>query len=109
MDQNLINELFLEIKELKERVEKLEGKKKQKAFSKPEIYELQRYFLDRGSNTCIDDAERFYDFYESKNWFVGKTKMKCWKAAVRNWIRGNNNAKSFGNTATLTNLGDTDF
>ena len=33
------------------------------------------------------DADRFVDFYESKNWYVGKNKMKDWKAAVRNWAR----------------------
>ena len=27
----------------------------------------------------------FYDFYESKNWYVGKNKMKDWKACVRTW------------------------
>lgn len=33
------------------------------------------------------DADRFVDFYESKGWLVGKTKMRDWKAAVRNWAR----------------------
>ena len=25
------------------------------------------------------------DFYETKNWYVGKNKMVNWKAAVRTW------------------------
>jgi hypothetical protein len=33
------------------------------------------------------DAERFVDHYESNGWMVGRTKMKDWKAAVRNWSR----------------------
>lgn len=33
------------------------------------------------------DANHFVDFYISKNWYVGKNKMKDWKAAVRNWQR----------------------
>jgi hypothetical protein len=33
------------------------------------------------------DAEAFIDFYESKGWFIGKNKMKDWKAAVRTWER----------------------
>ena len=33
------------------------------------------------------DAERFVDFYASKDWMVGKNRMKDWKAAVRNWAR----------------------
>ena len=33
------------------------------------------------------DAERFVNFYESKGWMVGKSKMKDWQAAVRNWAK----------------------
>ena len=40
------------------------------------------------------DAERFIDFYESKGWFVGKNKMKDWKAAVRNWARSQREEKT---------------
>ena len=39
------------------------------------------------------DASRFVDFYSSKGWMVGKTKMKDWQAAVRNWER-NSDAKA---------------
>ena len=31
------------------------------------------------------DPEEFFNFYESKGWLVGKTKMKDWQAAVRTW------------------------
>ena len=27
------------------------------------------------------------DYYESKGWLVGRSKMKDWRAAVRNWER----------------------
>lgn len=33
------------------------------------------------------DAERFCDFYASKGWTVGKSKMRDWRAAARNWAR----------------------
>lgn len=29
----------------------------------------------------------FFDFYQSKNWMVGRNKMKDWKAAARRWAR----------------------
>ena len=45
-------------------------------------------FWNRNNNI---DFEAFYDFYESKDWYVGKSKMKDWKAAVRNWERGDKN------------------
>ena len=33
------------------------------------------------------NAQQFIDFYESKGWVVGKSKMKDWQASVRNWAR----------------------
>ena len=31
------------------------------------------------------DGNAWCDFYEAKGWMVGRTKMKNWQAAVRNW------------------------
>ena len=53
-----------------------------KVFIKPSIEEIQNYCNERNNNV---DANRFYNFYESKGWMVGKNKMKDWKAAVRTW------------------------
>ena len=61
-------------------------------FKKPTINEIAEYCIERNNNI---DAETFYDFYESKDWKVGKTKMKDWKACVRTWEKRqtkNNNA-----------------
>ena len=55
---------------------------KRKSFVKPTIEEIQSYCLERNNGI---NAEAFYDFYESKDWFVGKNKMKDWKACVRTW------------------------
>lgn len=57
-----------------------------KRFKKPTIEEIQAY-CDKRNNGI--DAERFYDYYESKGWKVGKTPMKDWKASVRTWERNN--------------------
>lgn len=51
-------------------------------FTKPTIEEVNSYCIERKNNVS---AERFYDFYESKGWRVGKTPMKDWKACVRTW------------------------
>jgi len=56
-----------------------------KYFKKPKEIEVKIYCIERQNNV---DYESFYDFYESKGWMVGKSKMKDWKAAVRNWERG---------------------
>tara|TARA_R110000824_G_scaffold295738_6_gene484048 strand:- start:58 stop:663 length:606 start_codon:yes stop_codon:yes gene_type:complete len=53
-------------------------------FKKPNKIEIKVYCVERQNNI---DAEAFYDFYESKNWMVGKNKMKDWKASVRTWER----------------------
>jgi len=56
-------------------------------FKKPDILDIKNYCLERQNNV---DAEAFIDFYDSKDWKIGKNKMKCWKAAVRTWERREN-------------------
>lgn len=49
----------------------------------------QQFAADKGLDlTALDfDPERFVDFYAQKGWMVGKSRMKDWKASVRNWVR----------------------
>ena len=70
---------------------KLELKDKDKdinknRFIKPTTEEIKLYCKERNNGI---NAEAFYDFYESKNWYVGKNKMKDWKACVRTWEQRN--------------------
>lgn len=60
--------------------------KNNKKFIKPSVKEIADYCNNNNYNI---DAERFYDYYESKGWKVGKAPMKDWKAAVRMWSRNN--------------------
>lgn len=53
-------------------------------FTPPTIEEIREYCVSRNNNV---NPEQFYDFYESKGWVVGNTRMKDWKAAVRTWER----------------------
>lgn len=55
---------------------------KSKAFVPPTLEEVITYCKERNNEV---DAERFIDFYSSKGWYVGKNKMKDWKASVRTW------------------------
>jgi len=72
-----------------------------KRFVPPSILEVQTYMLERGvhiSKDSKDEAEKFCDHFESNGWKVGgKTKMVSWKAAVRNWLKGNSNERFTGN------------
>ena len=53
-------------------------------FTPPTLDLVQSYIT---KNNYTVDAERFINFYESKGWYVGKNKMKDWKAAVRTWAK----------------------
>lgn len=53
-----------------------------KRFTKPSLEEVKQYCAERGNKV---DAEKWYDYYESNGWRVGKNAMKDWKAAVRTW------------------------
>lgn len=59
---------------------------KSKRFTPPTLSEIESYCSDRHNRI---DARKFLDFYESKGWFVGKNKMKDWKAAIRTWEHSN--------------------
>ncbi len=51
-------------------------------FVKPTIEQIADYCKEKGYDV---EAERFFNYYESKGWVVGKSPMKDWKAAVRTW------------------------
>lgn len=55
---------------------------KKDRFVKPTLDELKEYML---SIEMLDISNKFFDFYESKGWLIGKNKMKDWKSAVRTW------------------------
>lgn len=52
---------------------------------------VEAYIAENGYNV---DAENFMNFYDSKGWLVGKSKMKDWQAAVRNWHSRNKTSAS---------------
>ena len=66
---------------------------KKKVFSPPEQKEVEAYFIEVKSS--CDEAAKFFDHFTSNGWKVsGRTAMKDWKAAARNWIR---NAPKYAN------------
>ena len=80
--------------------EKISPQTPRKKFVKPTVEEVREYCLERKNNV---NPEKFIDFYESKDWYIGKNKMKDWKAAVRTWERGNT---SSGYMNTISNRVD---
>lgn len=91
----------------KTRLDKNKDTGKAKRFSPPSLTEVSSYCVENNHNI---QPEAFIDFYESKNWYVGKNKMKDWQAAVRNWSRRNEGNTGNGNKQKLTiGLNDYDW
>ena len=71
-------------------------------FKKPTIEEIKQ-FLKQLTDEIVEsnkklpkdqhrklptvDAESFYYYYESVDWYIGNKKMKNWQATIRRWIR----------------------
>lgn len=83
-DKPTVDEI-VDIEELIAEQKLEETKAKVKRFKKPTVDEIEEYCRTSGYQI---DANRFYDHYESNGWKVGKNPMKDWRAAVRNWVRG---------------------
>ena len=87
----------------------IENREREKSKSKnigdkhhhPTLEEVKEYCFERGNKV---DPERWFDYYTSNGWRVGKNPMKDWKAAVRTWERGESKVKSRN---TLLNYNET--
>lgn len=65
-----------------------------KRFIKPTVEEIKNQYPEL-------DALRFYNYYESNGWKVGRNPMKDWKAAARNWLSKDKPLVSKPKIATL--------
>jgi hypothetical protein len=68
----------------KKDVPKSKRQKSQRNIIPPQVEWIKEYCRERESSV---DAERFFDYYESNGWKVGKSRMKDWQASVRTWER----------------------
>jgi len=57
-------------------------KDKRVIFIRPKIEQIEAYCLERKNSV---NPVKFFNYYESNGWRVGKNKMKDWKAAVHTW------------------------
>ncbi len=58
---------------------------KNEKFLAPTIDQVKQFFQEKKISTI--EAEKYFNYYCSKGWLVGgKTQMKDWQAAARNWI-----------------------
>jgi len=65
-----------------------------KRFVPPTLEEIEEYCHERQNHVS---PYRFFDYYESVGWCVGKTgrQMKDWKAAVRTWERSEQTERDY--------------
>ncbi len=51
-------------------------------FTPPTIQDIRNLIQERNYSV---NATRFFNFYESKGWMVGRNKMKDWRSALAGW------------------------
>ena len=74
--------------------------KKDKRFQKPTSDDIRAYCQENSISNVVPEA--FIDHYEANGWKIGgRTPMKDWKAAVRNWAR-NDYGKGNAQKKTVT-------
>ena len=66
-------------------------------FVKPSIIDIKEFCKERKNNV---DCETFFNFYESKDWYIGQNKMKNWKACVITWEKSRNNKNNTNDRST---------
>lgn len=87
-------------KEIKEK-ERERVKEKTNVFLPPTQNEVYLFFLEKKlpDEVSKKESEKFYNFYEAKNWLIGKNKMQKWKASASGWISRMND---FSNNQSMT-------
>ena len=105
-ENEIVNETVIEDKS------KIETEKtKRKVFVRPELKEVLDWMRNANmaagnlwkDERIVAEAKKFWNYYESKGWVVGRSPMKKWDAAARNWM---NNANKFDNgNGTTTKSG----
>lgn len=68
-------------------------------FFKPTAEEVESYAKEIEYNL---NGQSFVDYYESKGWMIGKSKMKDWKAAVRTWKRNDFKCNQKNDSSSLS-------
>lgn len=73
------------------------NREKSGRFTPPSQQAVTNYFFANKSPNAATEAEKFVDFYTSKNWQVGINQMNDWSAAARKWIRTTNESHKQSN------------
>jgi len=75
-------------------IKDIQKSKPKKRFKKPTHENIKNYLEEKQQQM---DIGYFIDYYESKDWMIGKNRMKNWKSAVNNWLRNNKKFEKVNN------------
>ncbi len=65
----------------------------------PTLEEIKNFFAERGSTEL--EAKKFFNYYQSNGWLVGKVPMKNWNASAEKWILNGDSFKQKPSTNKL--------
>lgn len=75
---------WTKLPEIVESLEIIKGSKS-KRFVAPTLQEVTDELRNQKVRNYQAQASKFWNFYEAKNWMIGKNKMKSWKSAIKTW------------------------
>lgn len=79
------NEPFINDSKLSSKQNKLIKQEESKLrFTPPSLKEVLDFFKEQ--EFVMQEAEPFFLYYQANGWHVGKSKMKNWQAAAKNWM-----------------------
>ena len=64
-----------------------------KKWVRPDSIDVYKYFDEKGVDRPEAECAIFYNYWESKDWYRGKTRIKNWKSAASTWIKNNEEYK----------------
>lgn len=89
---------------------------KKARFQKPELSQVTAYMTELNMTAggkwdpsrILTASKAFFNYYESNGWHVGRSPMKNWNAAVRNWMNRDHQQKTNTNGKTNSTRGPLD-
>ena len=101
--EKVINDCIIPLlDEIKSEIDSQRAKppKKEKVKIPPTLEDVIQYVKDNNLNV---DPYQFWNFYESKGWYVGKNKMKNWHSAIATWVKRNQVQYGTGQQSNIIN------
>lgn len=109
LNKSKLNESKVDGQIVDKNVDNPPAKKKYRIFTIPEIHDVETYFniqKNLAPEISKKEAAKFWNFYNSKGWKVGKNKMENWISAASGWISRMDNFNKINSAAQKTKQQD---